>query len=72
MIRLGDLNPGDIIQFIDPNTNKFGIGTFVKIINRRTGSKRTDIILNNAIGHKITIWEEWIDWNRTAHHKGVA
>ena len=72
MIRLGDLNPGDIVEFIDPATSQFNVGTFVRTIKRRTGDKGTDIIVLSSIGHKTTIRDQNIRWDRTAHHKEVA
>jgi hypothetical protein len=72
MTTLEDLKPGDIVQFIDPNTQRFGVGTFDRIIKRRTGDKRTDIILKTAIGGKTTIQEGWIKWEMMAHQMGAT
>lgn len=71
-IKLKDLNPGDLVQFVDPNTQRFGVGTFLHTIKRRTGDKRTDIILKTAIGGKTTILEGWIKWNMMGRHKGAT
>ena len=71
MIRLGDLEPGDVVEFIDPGTSQFKVGTFVRTIKHRIGDKGTSIIVIGSLGHKTTIREQNIRWDRTAHHKGV-
>ena len=66
MIGLEDLDQGDIIEYINPTTSQFGVGTFVRSINRRTGDKRTDIIVENTLGSKTTITEQNVRWGLTA------
>ncbi len=73
MIGLEDLDHGDIVEYINPKTSQFGVGIFVQSINRRTGDKRTDIIVKNSLGSKTTITEQNIRWGLTAlrNRKGV-
>lgn len=65
---IDDFNPGDIIEFIHPESGHFAVGKFVKVIKRRTGNHRTDIELENA-GGKVIITESKIRWGRSMYLK---
>jgi len=74
LTELEKLNEGDIVEFIHPETKKseagkYGVGKFVKTIQRRTGGKALDIELAVALGEKVIIQENHIRWDRTLHHK---
>lgn len=73
MIGHGDLDRGDIVEYIDPSTNQFELGSFIRSITYKTGDKRTNIIVFNSIGSKTTIPEQNIKWGLTAlrNLKGV-
>ena len=69
-----DFNVDDIIEFVHPVSNKsesgtYGVGRFVKTIQRRGGSKRLDIEVANSFGEKTIIQEDHIRWDRTLHHR---
>ena len=65
---IDDFNPGDIIEFIDPVSSHFAVGTFVKVIKRRTGDRHVDIELKTTTG-KAIITEQKIRWDRTMYYK---
>ena len=72
-MNIEDLPPGAVIEFIHPvskkpDSGKFGVGTLVQIIHRKTGSKPTDIIVENSQGDKTRLRENNIRWDRTEYH----
>ena len=75
--QLESLEPGDVVEFVHPETSKgesgkFGVGRFVRTIKRRTGGKALDIELRSALSEKIIIQENNIRWERTLFHKNKA
>jgi len=73
MPSIDDLDPGDVIEFIYPMSNKpkggqFSVGRFIRTIRRRK-DKSTDIELESSMGKKILIREDYILWDITLHHK---
>lgn len=66
MPSIEDLEPGDIVEFTDV---KFGVGIFIRTIQRRKGDKHIDIELELSLGRKITIREDMIRWDKTLSHK---
>lgn len=72
--QIEDFVVNDIIEFVHPVSNKsesgtYGVGRFVKTIQRRGGSKRLDIEVANSFGEKTIIQENHIRWDRTLHHR---
>ncbi|MCK5014833.1 MAG: hypothetical protein KAS66_13555 [Candidatus Omnitrophica bacterium] len=72
--QIEDLNVNDIIEFVHPISNKagsgtYGVGKFVRTIQRRGGNKKLDIEVANSFNEKIIIQENNIRWERTLHHK---
>lgn len=64
----------DIIEFLHPVTNKsesgtYGVGKFVRTIQRRGGSRKLDIEVTSILGDKTIIQENNIRWERTLHHR---
>lgn len=66
MPSIEDLEPGDIVEFTD---GMFGVGIFIRTIQRRKGAKHIDIELELSLGKKKTIREEMIRWDKTMSHK---
>lgn len=71
---LESLEAGDVIEFVYPETSKgesgkFGVGRFIRTIQRRKGGKAVDIELTSALKEKIIIQENNIRWERTLFHK---
>lgn len=72
--QLESLEPGNVVEFVYPETSKseagkFGVGRFVRIIQRRKGEKAVDIELSGALKEKIIIQENNVRWERTLFHK---
>lgn len=64
----------DIIEFVypvskKPNSGTYGVGRFVRTIQRRGGSKKLDVEVTNSLGDKTIIQENHIRWDRTLHHR---
>lgn len=65
---IDDFVLGDVIEFINPVSGRFGVGKFIKVIKRRTGDRHTEIELKTSSGKEI-ITEKNIRWDRTMFHK---
>ena len=68
------LEEGDVIEFMHPVSKKsesgtYGVGKFVRTIQRRGGNKKLDIEVANSLNEKIIIQENNIRWERTLHHR---
>lgn len=73
-MELKDLQQNDIVEFIHPiskkpETGKYGVSRFVRIIQRHNGGKQVDIELVDNLDDKTIIREENIRWDRTEYHK---
>ena len=72
--QIEDFNVNDIIEFVHPISNKaesgtYGVGRFVRTIQRRGGSKKLDIEVANSFNEKTIIQGNNIRWERTLHHR---
>lgn len=72
-MNVEDSTKDDIVEFIHPvskksESGKFGVGKFVRTIQRRNGSRRLDIELIDNLGDKTIIQDNNIRWDWTEYH----
>ena len=72
--QIEEFKEKDIIEFVHPISKKpesgtYGVGRFIRTIQRRGGSRKLDIEVANSFGEKTIIQENNVRWERTLHHR---